>query len=132
MSQNDNFLRTVLLADAAASLACGLLMAGASSILSPLLGLPAPLLLGAGLVLLPWSALVFWLARRAALPRGAVWAVVVLNAIWVIESVALVAGGFVAPTPLGIGFVLAQALAVVALAGLQVVGLRGARMPQTA
>jgi hypothetical protein len=53
-------------------------------------------------------------------------AVIVLNLLWVVGSVALLAGGWVSLTAPGVGLVLAQAAAVALLAGSQLVGLRRA------
>ena len=120
------FLRRVLLADAAASGLTGLMMAlGADAPLAGLLGVPAALLRYAGLALLPFAGFVLWLAtREAAVPRLAVWVVILGNALWAVDSLALLLSGWIAPTALGIGFVAAQALAVAVLAELQYVGLR--------
>lgn len=124
--ENPIFLRRVLIADALASGAMGALLAAAAAPLSGLLGLPAGLLLGAGLVLLPWAAVVGWLGLRQAPPsRGAVRAVVVLNALWVVDSLLLPLTGWVAPTPLGLAVLVGQALAVAGLAALQALALRG-------
>ncbi len=130
MPNTETFLRRVLLADGLASLVMGTLLTLGAGVLTGLLGLPAPMLRGAGVVLLPWAALVAWLAYRPAMPRRAVWVVVVLNVIWVVDSVLLLASGLVAPTMLGTMFVLGQALAVAALAAAQIVGLRAAATPQ--
>ena len=118
------FLRNVLLADALVSGATGLLMTLAAGLLEPILQVPATLLRGAGLALLPYAAVVAWLARREALPRGAVWAVVACNAAWAVDCVALLVTGWIDPTLLGVAFILMQALVVAAFAELQVVGLR--------
>lgn len=118
------FLRRVLMADAAASAATGALMAFGADAFADLLGLPESLLRYAGLALLPFAALLAFIATRAALPRAAIWAVIVANALWVTDSLALLASGWVAPTALGIAFVIAQAAAVAALAELEYVGLR--------
>ena len=117
-------LRRALVADALASGVCGLVLAAAARPLSELLGLPAGLLRGAGLALLPFAALLAWLGSRAALPQAAVWAVVAVNALWVVESVVLLMSGWVQPTGLGVAFVLAQAALVGLLAELEVGGLR--------
>ncbi|MGE0726318.1 MAG: hypothetical protein AB7O45_18235, partial [Alphaproteobacteria bacterium] len=90
----------------------------------PLLGLPAALLRGAGIVLLPFAALVAWLGTRREVARGAVWAVVVVNALWAIDSIVLLLTGWVAPTGLGIAFVVFQAVVVAGFAELQWMGLR--------
>jgi len=131
-SRPNTFLRYALLADALASGATGLLMAAGAGPLSRLLALPEPLLRWAGIVLLPF-ALIVGLAARAAEPsRSATLAIVVVNALWVLDSFALLAMGWVTPNGLGVAFVAAQAIAVGALAGAQVLGLRTARRPHIA
>lgn len=118
------FLRLSLLADAAASGATGLLLAGAADALAAPFGLHAPLLRGVGLAFLPWAALVAWLGLAAAPPRNAVRLVVGLNLAWVAESVlGLVLLG---PSTLGAAFIAAQAAAVLALAIAQAAALRQA------
>lgn len=129
-SRTTSFLRRVMLADAATSGASGLLMAFGAGPLESLLGVPAPLLRYAGLSLLPFAALVAYLATRESLPRPAVWAVIVLNALWAVDSLLLLAAGWVGPTAVGYAFVIAQALVVAAFAEAQYVGLR--RSPATA
>ena len=69
-----SFLRRVLLADAATSCASGLLMALAAAPLENMLGVPASLLRYAGLSLLPFAALVAYLATRPNISWPAVWA----------------------------------------------------------
>jgi hypothetical protein len=124
--RSDLFLRRALLADAAASGAMGLLLAAAAEPLAGPLGLPAALLRGAGLPLLPFAAFVAWLGTRPRVPRAGAWAVVALNVVWVVDSLGLLATDWVRPAGLGQAFVVAQALAVLALAGLERVGLRRA------
>jgi len=51
-------------------------------------------------------------------------AVIAVNAVWVLDSVLLLELGFVATTPLGAIFVLAQAAIVAVLALLERVGMR--------
>lgn len=117
-------LRLALLADAAASGAAGALMLAGGAWLAAPLGLPVALLHGAGLVCLLWAGFIAWLGRRTTIPAGAAWAVIGLNLVWVADSVLLLASGWVRPTGLGTAFVLAQALAVLALAAAQWAGLR--------
>jgi len=122
-------LRGALLADAAASGAMGLLMAGGAGFLAAPLGLPEPLLRIAGLVLLPWAGWVAWLGAAALPARNAVRAVVAVNLVWVVDSLLLLAFGRLlglAPGGLGIAFVLVQALAVLGFALLQGMALRRA------
>jgi hypothetical protein len=124
MTTANTFLRRILLADAVISGTTGVLMFAAAPLLERWLALPAPLLRYAGFSLLPFAALVFYLAKRYVLPRGGVWTVIGLNAAWVIASAALLLAGGVQPTPLGYGFVIVQAVGVAALAEMQYVGLR--------
>jgi hypothetical protein len=124
ISDSGLFLCRVLLADATLSGASGLLLLLGGSALAGTLGLPPTLLRGAGMILLPFAALVAWIATREPPPRAAVWAVIAGNALWAVDSVALLATGWVAPTALGYAFVTSQALAVALLAGLQRLGLR--------
>jgi len=124
-------LRYALLGDALASGATGLVACLGAVRLADPLGLPAELLVGAGLVLLPYAAFVAWLGSRPAPARPAVWAVVAVNAVWVLDSVLLLASGWVAPTALGASFVLLQAAAVAGFAGAQAHALRSSPPGET-
>ena len=120
------FLRKILFADAGTSLACGLLLGLGAGNLAPLLGLPVGLLRAAGLSLLPFAALVAYLATRDTPPRLAIWAVIICNALWVADSLLLLVGDWAQPSLLGYGFVTAQALVVAAFAEAQYIALRRA------
>jgi hypothetical protein len=122
--QSNSFLRTVLLADAIASGATGLLMIAGAGLLDGLLGLPVAQLREAGLVLIPYVAFVAWVGTREAISRSAVQAIIVLNVLWVAGSIGLLVSGWVAPTMLGTAFVIAQGAVVAVLAELQFIGLR--------
>lgn len=126
------FLRRILLLDAATCIAAGLLMLLGAGLLAGLLGLPETLLRYAGLSLLPFAALLLYLATRQAIPRGGVWLVVALNALWVLDSILLLLAGGYAPTTLGYAFVLAQAGAVAVITELELIGLRRTRQVATA
>lgn len=112
-------VRHALQLDAVVSGGFGLLLVVGADVAAPLLGLSPMLLRVAGAALLPFAAALVWLGARAAPSRGAVLGVVVVNALWVIDSVALVAGGFTDVTFLGSCVVLGQAAAVAAFAALQ-------------
>ncbi len=118
------FLRRVLFLDAATCLAAGLLMLLGAALLSDLLGLPEMLLRYAGLSLLPFAGFLLYLGSREQPPRGGVWLVIALNALWVLDSLVLLTVGGFAPTALGYAFVLVQAAAVALLAELEFIGLR--------
>jgi hypothetical protein len=123
-SRPQSFLRVVLLGDAAASGATGLLVLIGGGFLEGLLGVPAALLRGAGLILLPYVAFVVYVGTRERLPRPAVWAVIICNALWTAASALLLMGPWIAPTALGYAFVVGQASIVALLAGLQYLGLQ--------
>jgi hypothetical protein len=127
MNRQNTFLRYALLADAAASGATGLLMIAGADFLTGLLGLPAALMREAGLLLVPYVALVAFVGTREAISRPAVRTIIALNVLWVAGSVGLLMSGWVAPTVLGYAFVIAQAVVVGVFAELQVIGLRRTR-----
>jgi glucose uptake protein GlcU len=118
------FLRRALLADALISGATGLLMLIGANVLASLLRLPEALLRYAGLVLLPYGALVAYVATREQLRRWAVWAVIVANAIWAVDSIILLLSGWLTPNAIGYAFIIFQALVVAAFAEIQYIGLR--------
>ncbi len=124
MFRTSTFLRWVLFIDAASCVATGMLAMIGSSALEQFLGLPTELLRYAGFSLLPFAAFLVYLATRATFSRSMVWAVIVLNALWTVDSLLLLLTGWVDPTDLGYVFVVAQALGVAILAGLEYVGLR--------
>lgn len=117
-------LRFALLADAVASGATALMMVAGADLLTGLLGLPVSVMRYAGLVLVPYVAFVAFIGTRQHISHGAVKAIVAMNIAWVLASVGLLAGGFVAPTALGYAFVIFQAVVVGVFAELQVIGLR--------
>ena len=130
--QPSPFLRKALRADALISAASGAVMVFGADALAPLTGLPATLLLVAGLSLIPFVAFVAWLSGRPSVPAAMVWAVIVLNVAWAIDCAWIGLGAGLAPTRLGIGFLAMQAAAVLVLAELEFTGLRRAGSPALA
>jgi hypothetical protein len=124
MFRTSTFLRFVLLVDAATCFATGLLMMFGSGTLAQVSGLPETLVRYAGLSLLPFAMFLVFLATRQLSSRSLVWAASVLNVLWTADSLLLLATGWVAPTQLGYVLVIAQALGVGILAGLEYVGMR--------
>jgi hypothetical protein len=120
------FLRNILAADAAVSGAAAIVMIVGAPYLSPLLGLPSGLLFWAGIVLMPFVALLIGILRRQSVPRLILIDIIAINALWVAASFGLLFSGLVTPNVLGIAFVAAQALTVALLAELQFVGMRRA------
>ena len=120
------FLRNILAADAAISGAAAILMIVGAPYLSPLLGLPAGLLFWAGVVLVPFVALLLATLRRQSVPRLIMIDIIAVNALWVAVSFGLLFSGLVSPNALGIAVVAVQAITVAVLAELQFVGMRRA------
>jgi len=91
--QPSPFLRRVLLADAAFSVAGAALMAFGAALLAGPTGIPTSLLLSAGLALFPYAAYVAWLATRRAVPRAAIWVPIVLNVVWAADCALVLSAG---------------------------------------
>jgi len=121
------FLRTVIALDAAACGVMGAAFAFDAGWLAGPLGLSPALMQPIGWFLLPYAAFLAFLATRPSLPRAGVWALVAFNALWAVESVALVTLGWVQPTDLGLAVLVGQAVAALIVADLQFVALRKAR-----
>ena len=124
--QPDLFLRRVLWADAIVSAAVGAVMALGANPLHGLLGLPAALLVAAGVALFPYAAYVAWLATRRAVPRAAVWVAIVVNLVWAIDCAMLLVRSSVALSLLGEAFIVLQIVTVLAFAALEFIGMRRA------
>lgn len=122
-----NLIRFALVADAVATAATGALLAVGGGLLADLTGLPATATLPLGLFLIVFAAFVAWVGMQRETPRGATMLIVIVNAAWVVASLIVLLAGTWALTLLGVAFVIAQAVAVAALAALQWVGLGRAR-----
>lgn len=122
--QSNRFIRRVLQIDAIATGATALLALVIAGPLGDWFGLPEALLriVGAGLV--PFVIFVAWTGWRTEVSKSTVRAIIAANCAWVIASVSLLFTGWVAPTALGVVFVVAQATIVAAFAELQVIGLK--------
>jgi hypothetical protein len=120
-------LRLALKLDAVATGALGVLSLVSGPLLNDLLGTPVALLWPTGLFLIAYAAAIWVTAVRPTINRAAAWAAVVLNLLWVADSVVLVVAGWLPLTVLGTAFVVVQAVAVLLFADLQFVGLRRAR-----
>lgn len=116
-------IRFALLADAVASGATGLLLAFGGSFLAGLTGVPADIAMPLGLFLVVFALFVAWVGWQRTTSRGLAMTIVLVNAAWVIGSIAILLIGALPLTMLGVAFVIAQAGAVAALAALQWMGL---------
>lgn len=92
------FLRRAIQADALVSGAMASLLVVGAGVLAPLLNLPEVFLRSTGFVLMVYVALVGLLGTRSMMSKAAVWAVIAVNAVWTVDSIALLVSGWVSPT----------------------------------
>ncbi len=118
------FLRRAIQVDALVSGAMALLLVVGAGLLAPLLSFPEAFLRNTGFVLVVYATLVGFLGTRGLMPKMAVWAVIAVNAMWTVDSIALLMSGWVPPNLFGHAFVVMQAVAVGVFAELQFIGLR--------
>lgn len=126
------FLRRAILGDAVITGAMAVLLAAAAGVLGPMLHLPETFLRETGIFLIGYAALVGFLGSRELMPKLAVCLVIGANALWAVDSIALLFTGWVQPNALGQAFVVAQAVAVAAIAELQYMGLKRSATPALA
>jgi len=125
--QMSSYLKKALIADAAVSGAAAVAMMVGSAFLPGLLGLPAELLLWAGVALVPFVVVLALIVRAGAVPAGVVVAIIVVNIAWVVASLFVAFGPTFATTLFGKVFVATQAATVALFAELQIIGLRRTR-----
>lgn len=121
------FLRRVLAVDAIGAAVSAIALIAASDHVGPLLGLPATLIESIGVAFVPFAAFVAWLSSREVPPATGVWAVILLNALWVVESLLVAAGTWFQPNSVGVAVIVVQALGIATLAELEYVGLKKLR-----
>lgn len=110
-------LRRLLWLDGLSCAAFGALLPALRQPLSTLTGLPAPLILWAGLLLWPVAAILMVAATRPRIPPLPVRFVIAVNLIW--SAASLIVLLILPLTTMGLVLVLAQMLVVLATAGLQ-------------
>ncbi|TYB63951.1 hypothetical protein FXF51_23165 [Nonomuraea sp. PA05] len=121
------FLRLALAADAVVTGGNGLVYLAFAGPVGDLLGPDTGLLRGIGVFLLVYGAAVGLLATRRDISPAATKAVIALNIIWTLASVAAVVTGAAGFTTIGAVWAIAQALVVAGFAELQITGLRKSR-----
>jgi hypothetical protein len=122
--QPSPLLRRILQVDAASSALMGIVMTFGAAPLATFLGLSVQLIRHSGIVLLPFAAVLLLLSVAIRPLKVAVWSIVILNALWTIDSVLLLFSGWVNPTAFGYVFVAAQAAVVGIFAAVEYSGLR--------
>lgn len=124
------FLRNVLRVDAVLSGLTALALIADAEPLAAWTGLPSAVLTVLGAALLPWTALLAWLAGRTVVASAAVGAVVALNFIWVLDCAMAALGAFGSPLGLGVAMLAVQAVGTFVIAELEWVGMK--RAPRAA
>jgi hypothetical protein len=117
-------LRRSLLADAILTSIAGIVLVLAARPLGVFLNLEPAMLEIAGLIFFPVGAFAGWLGTRPRVHRSLVIVVIVLNALWAVDSVLLLLTRWVETTPMGEFFVIGQAVIVAIIAELELIGLR--------
>ena len=117
-------LRDILLIDAAACVAMGILLIAGTAHIETLTAIPSVVLHWAGLVLFPVAAFMTLVATRLRTVAIAVQVVIAGNALWVLGSLLLVSGLWFSPNLLGQVFIAVQAVAVVVLCAVEAIALR--------
>jgi hypothetical protein len=117
-------LRRTLLIDAALAFLSGIALTLASDPLAELLQLPVTALRACGLLFLPFAALAGWLGTRDRVHRPLVFFVIALNALFSVDLVILLLGGWLQTNRLGELFVATHAVIIAVLAEMEVYGLR--------
>lgn len=120
------FLRGVLRVDAVLSALTAAAMLLDAERLAGWTGLPPGLVLAVGAGLVPWAALLAWLAGRVAVARAAIGTVVALNFLWVIDCALVAFGAFGSPQGLGIAVAVVQAVGAFVVTELEWLGLKRA------
>jgi len=124
--RGDALMGVALKLDAVVTGANGAAYLVAAGLLDGPLGLPASFLRATGAFLIVFAACVWYAGSRRQINRNAVMAVIVLNALWVVDSIALVAFGWYDPTTGGSVWIALQAVVVAGFAALQAYALRQA------
>ncbi|MFM9850488.1 MAG: hypothetical protein ACKVP3_25455 [Hyphomicrobiaceae bacterium] len=124
MSSQTLSLRNVLLIDAATCALMGALLTFGVRLLSNLTAISPALLFYAGVVLFPVAAFMVVTAARTALSPFAARIIIAGNALWVVASIGLIVGPWIAPNAWGYTFIAAQAVAVAVLTKLEYDAMR--------
>jgi hypothetical protein len=123
-STPSSLLRRALLADATLTSIAGVVLVLSARPLGVFLDLPASMLQIAGLIFIPFGAFAGGVGTRPRVHRPLVFVVIVVNALWAVDSVLMLLTRWVETTPIGELFVIGQAVVVAAIAEIEFIGLR--------
>jgi hypothetical protein len=117
-------LRPLLAVDAVTCAGMGVVLTFGSGPLAGWTELPPGLLRYAGIALIAIAVVIAAVAASRTLRPLAVRAIIAGNVLWVAASAAVLVPGWLAPNELGVAFIIAQALVLVVLIGLERGALR--------
>jgi hypothetical protein len=112
-------LREAVLLDGFATLPVGVLLTALAGVLAGPFGIPAGVLLGAGLFFVAWGAAVLVLGFRPVVDRRATIAVGVVNVLCGLDGLIVELAGLGEPTTLGAVLLVVLSVVVLALGGFQ-------------
>lgn len=119
-----SLLRTGLRLDAVLSLAAAAAVALLLEPLTSVFGVDREHLIGIAAFMVGWAAITGWMGAQPRLPAWSVWLSIIVNIEWAVASLLLPSLGWISPTPIGWGVLLAQVAGVLIFAELQWLGLR--------
>lgn len=122
--QPARLLKLALYADAAGTISLAVLQLLLPSLLAEQLSLPTGLLTGTGIFMVGYTLMLVSLANATRVWAAAIQFIIVGNIGWAIGCLALAETAIVAPSRLGIAYLVFQAVAVLLFAWLERAGLR--------
>ncbi len=128
VTDTSSLLRHAILANGIFCGVSGIVLLLAAAPLATLLGIPAPLVLrGTGFVLGCYGIALFFLASQQHINQKLALAVILLDVLWVLDSIVILLTGWLPLTTTGIWVIAILALIVAGFAEVQYLGLRRMR-----
>lgn len=122
-----SLLRTGLRLDAVLSLAAAVAVVLLLEPLTSVFGVAREHLIGSVAFMVGWAAITGWMGAQPRLPVWSVWLSISVNIEWAVASLLLPSLGWISPTPIGWGVLIAQMAGVLLFAELQWLGLQRSR-----
>lgn len=121
-------VRLSLIGDAVICGALAALAIVAASPLSDAMDLPANLIRGAGIVLIPYVVYLAVIVARNVLTTATIRVAVLVNILWAVGCAVVLLSGHVEPNALGVVFIAVQAAGVLLIGAIQHLGAREASL----
>lgn len=117
-------VRYSLIADAVICGALGTLAIAAAGPLADAMHLPANLIRGAGILLVPYVAYLAYIVSRNLINTVTIRVAILVNVLWAVGCAFVLLSGLVDPNALGVAFIVVQAVGVLLIGAAQHVGER--------